>query len=141
MTTTRDVYSKYLADLTATCEHAPSSHIGFIMFVTIGAYVLDYLYCMFVLTYRVETSHFWRLEQGVQLSFSNPAGWRDITGYVSSTSHGSRRRNGMPSRPHFGTSPMMIAGRGAARISSKDTMSLDASPSSSSSNDDAPGST
>ena len=62
--------------------HAPSSHIGSIMFVTIGAYVLDYLYCMFVLTCRLETSHFWRLEHGVQLSISNPAGWRDITGYV-----------------------------------------------------------
>ena len=63
--------------------HAPKAHISYIMGLVLAIYALDLSYCMFCLTYKVDTTEFFRLERGTHLSFQNPEGFRPWqVGYV-----------------------------------------------------------
>merc|ERR1712048_1048238 len=63
--------------------HAPATHIFLVMCLTLAAYLLDYLFCFFGRTFKVTSSFFTRIENGVQLRFKNPQGFQDSAkGYV-----------------------------------------------------------
>mmetsp|Transcript_27804 Transcript_27804/g.94895 ORF Transcript_27804/g.94895 Transcript_27804/m.94895 type:complete len:706 (+) Transcript_27804:156-2273(+) len=63
--------------------HAPAMHIAWLMGVPVVAYLADWLYGSLGRTYLIERSRFERLENGVELSFAHPPGYRtDGTGYV-----------------------------------------------------------
>jgi len=73
-----------LSAMIALMYHAPKTNIGPILALTLAVYGLDVLYQTLVLTYKVESTVFHRLEKGVQLSFRNPPGFAadSVTGYV-----------------------------------------------------------
>lgn len=65
------------------CFHAPQMHIAYIMGFTMALYLADLFVVMFFRTFKIETTHFHRLERGVQVTFPNPAGFNaSQTGYV-----------------------------------------------------------
>ena len=65
----------------ALCFH--TWRLGLFMGITMSIYFASTLYTLFQLTYRINNSHFQRLDQGVQLTFKNPPTWRNQTGYVN----------------------------------------------------------
>jgi predicted ferric reductase len=63
--------------------HAPKEKIGLVMGAAVFTFVIDWLFMQFHRTYKVQSSLFQRLEDGVQLTFKNPRGFNtDVGGYV-----------------------------------------------------------
>jgi len=65
------------------CFHAPLMDIAWLMGVPVGMYLADMLIGSVWRTYRVDTSIFYRLENGVELTFEHPPGFHfQGAGYV-----------------------------------------------------------
>ena len=65
------------------CFHAPLMDIAWLMGVPVGMYLADLLLGSIWRTYRVDTSIFYRLENGVELTFEHPPGFQwHGAGYV-----------------------------------------------------------
>jgi hypothetical protein len=75
----------FFSILFAVCiaSHAPATHIFIVASITFGAYLIDWLFSQFLRTFKVTSSCFTRLEQGVQLRFKNPQGFAsERNGYI-----------------------------------------------------------
>ena len=65
------------------CFHAPTQLISYLIGVPVCMYLSDYLIGSLLRTYRIDSSAFSRLENGVELTFEHPPWFTtDGTGYV-----------------------------------------------------------
>lgn len=63
--------------------HAPMMHIFWLVGIPIAIYILDWIIGLFGKTYRVESTHFRRLENACAMHFANPEGFKvDSSSYI-----------------------------------------------------------
>ena len=77
--------------------HAPSQHIGWIMGLTLGIYLVDYAYGFFMRMHHLDTLHMTRLGSAVVVTWPDPPGFRNMGGreretFITELGEGRKRQ-------------------------------------------------